>query len=258
MSPDPDVQGLARRLADAEDERRTIPQLTVDHPDLDIATAYNIQRHNAEARLAAGDHAIGFKLGLTSRAKQLAMGVDDPLWGRLSARLLHAEEEPLDLGTLVHPRAEPEIAFLLGRDVDGETATTASVLSATDGLFPALELLDSRYDDFKFALPDVIADNASAAGVVCGGRLLATSMVDCQLEGMVLRRDGEVVDSAAGAAVSGHPAAAVAWLARETGGLPAGAIVLSGGMTAPVPLAPGTIVSAQFTHLGTVTLRCGA
>lgn len=256
MSADVDVAALAARLADAERERRSIAQLSASEPGLDVATAYAVAHHGFEARLAGGDVAIGFKLGLTSRAKQVAMGVAAPLWGRLSAAMLHAEEEPLNVGALIHPRVEPEIAFLLGRDINGPTATVANVLAATEGLFPGLEVLDSRYDDFRFTLADVVADNASAAGVVCGGRLVAPGATDCQLEGMVLRRNGEVVDTAAGAAVGGHPAAAVAWLAREAGGLPAGAIVLSGGLTAPVALEPGTVVSASFTTLGSVTLRC--
>jgi 2-oxo-3-hexenedioate decarboxylase len=251
-----DLAALADRLWEAEAARRSIPKLTVEFPDLDVDDAYAIQRANYDRRLAGGSRELGFKLGLTSRAKQLAMGVADPLWGLLTADLVHAEEEPLDVGGLIHPRVEPEIAFLLGADVDGATATVASVLAATAGLFPALEILDSRFDEFQFALPDVIADNASAAGVVCGGRLLAPSALDPQLEGMVLRRDGEVVDTAAGAAVSGHPAAAVAWLARQAGRLPAGALILSGGLTAPVPLKPGMTVSAAFTTLGSVTLRC--
>jgi 2-oxo-3-hexenedioate decarboxylase len=251
-----DVTALADRLWDAEQARREIPKLTDELPDLDEATAYRIQAHNHERRLAAGERPLGYKLGLTSRAKQLAMGVEDPLWGFLTSGLLHDEEAPLAVGELIHPRAEPEIAFLLGADVDGATATTASVLAATRGVFPALEILDSRYADFKFTLSDVIADNASAAGVVCGGRLLEPSALDLQLEGMVLRRDGEVVETAAGAAVSGHPAAAVAWLARRVGTLPAGAIVISGGLTAPVSLAPGMTISAGYTNLGSVTLRC--
>ena len=151
---------------------------------------------------------------------------------------------------------EPEIAFLLGDDVDGATASVPTVLAATEVLFPALEVLDSRYEGFRFTLPDVVADNASAARVVLGGRLLPVAALDPQLEGMVLRAGGEVVDTAAGAAVSGHPAAAVAWLARAAGHLPAGSVVLSGGLTAPVPLAPGLVVSAEYTHLGSVTLRC--
>jgi 2-oxo-3-hexenedioate decarboxylase len=253
-----DVAALAQSLRAAEDDRREIPKLTDAHPELQVDEAYEVQRLGFERRLEEGDRFVGYKLGLTSRAKQLAMGVSDPLWGRLRAGLLHDEEVPLDLAGLIHPRVEPEIAFLLGADVDGTTATTASVLAATRGVFPALEILDSRYTDFKFTLADVVADNASAAGVVCGGRLLTPEALDVQLEGMVLRRDGEVVDTAAGAAVSGHPAAAVAWLARRVGALQAGAIVISGGLTAPVALAPGMTVTASFTHLGSVSLRCAA
>ncbi len=251
-----DATALAALLWDAEQERREVEQLSAAHPQLDATLAYEVQRINYERRLAAGERPLGFKLGLTSRAKQEAMGVAAPLWGRLTADLLHDEEEPLRVGELIHPRVEPEIGFLLGRDVDGATATTASVLAATEALFPALEILDSRFLDFRFTLADVIADNASAAGLVCGGRALAPSALDCQLEGMVLRRDGEVVHTAAGAAVSGHPAAAVAWLARQVGTLPAGCTILSGGLTAPVPLAPRTTVTAEFTNLGSVTLRC--
>jgi 2-keto-4-pentenoate hydratase len=251
-----DIAALADELWAAEAQRREVPKLTEAQPDLDVPTAYAVQRHNAARRADAGEARVGFKLGLTSRAKQEAMGVDAPLWAPLFASGIHDEEEPLDVGSLIHPRAEPEIAFLLGRDLDGTTATTASALAATDGVFPALEILDSRYVDFKFTLPDVIADCASAAKFVCGGRLLAPSALDVQLEGMVLRHCGEVVHTAAGAAVSGHPAAAVAWLAREAGGLPAGSIVLSGGLTAPLPLAPGDLVEAQFTTLGSVSLRC--
>jgi 2-oxo-3-hexenedioate decarboxylase len=252
----PDPAALARQLREATDDRTEIDKLTISEPGLEPSLAYEVQRLGVEQRLAEGERLIGYKLGLTSRAKQLAMGVADPLWGRLHSGLLRDEEVPLQVASLIHPRVEPEIAFLLGADVDGSTATTASVLAATCGVFPALELLDSRYRDFKFTLPDVIADNASAAGVICGGRLLDPASLDLQLEGIVVRRDGEVVETAAGAAVSGHPAAAVAWLARQVGTLEAGAIVISGGLTAPVALAPGMTVTAQYTHLGTVTLRC--
>lgn len=251
-----DLVALAERLWQAEAERRAIPQLTAELPGLTAEDAYAIQRVNHQRRLADGQQSLGYKLGLTSRAKQVAMGVAAPLWGRLTTGLLRSEEDPLGVASLIHPRVEPEIAFLLGADVDGPTATVAGVLAATEGVFPALEVLDSRYEDFRFALPDVIADNASAAAIILGGRLRSPRDMDLQLEGMVLRRDGEVVDTAAGAAVSGHPAAAVAWLAREAGGLPAGAVILSGGLTAPVPLTPGTTVTASFASLGSVTVRC--
>lgn len=246
---------LADRLGHAERERRAIPQLVADHPDLDVATAYETQRIGFERRLAAGDRLGGYKLGLTSRAKQEAMGVDAPLWGRLADSMFMAEEDPLVVGDLIHPRAEPELVFLLGEDVVGSGATIASVLRATAGVLPGLEILDSRYEDFRFTLPDVIADNASAAKVLMGGRLISPRDFDPRLEGMVLRSGGEVVHTAAGAAVSGHPAAAVAWLANRVGRLEAGSVIFSGGLTAPVPLHPGGTVTAEFTHLGSVTVR---
>jgi 2-oxo-3-hexenedioate decarboxylase len=250
------LEALAERLARAERDRTAIPQLSISEPRLDVAAAYDVQAIGHRRRLAEGQSEFGYKLGLTSRAKQLAMSVAEPLWGRLTSQMLHAEGEPLHLGPLIHPRVEPEIAFLLGRDVDGATASVASVLAATAGVLPALEILDSRYEDYRFTLPDVIADNASAAKLVLGGRLLDPSALSVQLEGMVLRRGGEVVDTAAGAAIGGHPAAAVAWLAAAAGGLPAGAIVLSGGLTAPIALAPAAVFGAEFTNLGSVTVRC--
>lgn len=250
-----DAPALARLLADAAAERRAVPMLSEAYAGLDVAAAYRVQAAGFEARLADGDRLVGLKLGLVSRAKQQAMGVSEPLWGRLAASMLHDEEDPLELGSLIHPRVEPEIGFLIGRDV-GRDATVPGILSATDLVFPVLEVLDSRFEDFRFTLPDVIADNASGARIIPGGRSQPPAAVDLQLEGMVLRRDGEVVDTAAGAAVAGHPAAAVAWLARAAGGIPAGSLVLSGGMTSPVRLEPGTVVTAHFTTLGSVGLRC--
>ncbi len=248
------VNELADHLAAAEEERRTVPQLVHEHPDLDLDTAYDIQTTRFDQRLAAGDRLVGYKVGLSSRAKQVAMGVHEPIYGRLSRAMWHPEEEPLDLSTLVHPIVEAEIAFLLGDDLDGDDATVASVLAATEGLLPALEILDSRYDNFKFTMPDAIADNASAARVVLGGRLIPPDRVDAQLEGMVLRADGQVVHTAAGAAVSGHPALSVAWLAQKVGGLKAGDVVISGGLTAAVPLRERRVVSAEYTNLGRIVL----
>jgi 2-oxo-3-hexenedioate decarboxylase len=247
---------LARKLATAADERRTIPMLTVSEPQLDLEAAYAVQRAGVEARTAAGDAVIGYKLGLVSRAKQRAMGVAEPLWGWLTQQMLQAEDEPLELSDLIHPRVEPELAFLLARDVPAHGACVPAVLAATAAVFPALEVLDSRYEDFRFTLPDVVADNGSAARIVLGGRALPPEHVDMQREGMVLRVNGSVVDTAAGAAIAGHPAGAVAWLARAADGLAAGSIVLSGGLTAPVALEPGTTITAEYTSLGSVTLTC--
>jgi 2-keto-4-pentenoate hydratase len=252
------IEELAERLEEAEATGKPIPQLVSGHPDLGVDEAYEIQRLGFERKVAGVDRQIGYKLGLTSRAKQEAMGVAEPLWGRLSAAMLHPEEEALSLRSLIHPRAEPEIAFVLSDVVRGPGANVATVLEATKGVIPALEVLDSRYEEFKFTLPDVIADNASAARIILGGRLLEPSALDLQLEGVVLRADGEVAQTAAGAAVSGHPAAAVAWLANAVGEVEAGAIVLSGGLTVPIPLSEARSVIAEYTTLGRVSLRVDA
>jgi 2-oxo-3-hexenedioate decarboxylase len=230
--------------------------LTSELPELGVQDAYAIQERLIDDQLAAGDTLVGYKLGLVSRAKQEAMGVSEPLWARLTESMLMDEEAPLDTGALIHPRVESEIAFLLGRDLDPVGASVATVIAATEAVMPALEVLDSRYEDFRFTLPDVIADNASAARIILGGRCLPPDRLDLQLEGMVLRRNGEVTHTAAGAAIGGHPAAVVAWLARQAGGIPAGSVVLSGGLTAPVELKPGTAVSAEFTTLGTISIGC--
>jgi 2-oxo-3-hexenedioate decarboxylase len=160
------------------------------------------------------------------------------------------------LGELIHPRVEPEIAFLIGQELE-PPATITSVLEATEAVFAAVEVLDSRYEDFRFRLPDVIADNASGSRIILGPRARAQDeLCDLRLLGCVLRAQGDVVATAAGGAVMGHPAAAVAWLVNTLAPgdwhLKPGALVLSGGLTAPVPMRPGAVVCAEFDGLGAI------
>jgi len=251
-----DARSIADALIVAERERKAIAPFTDAAPDLDADTAYQAQRMVVQHRLDRGERVIGAKLGLTSRAKQEAMGVHEPLYGWLTSGMVHPSGEPLPLGELIHPRVEPEIAFLIGRELTAP-ATITSVLEATEAVFAAVEVLDSRYEEFRFRLPDVIADNASASRIVLGPRARAADeLCDLRLLGCVLRARGDVVATAAGGAVMGHPAAAVAWLVNklspEDWRLERGALVLSGGLTAPVPMRPGSVVSAEFDGLGTV------
>jgi 2-oxo-3-hexenedioate decarboxylase len=231
---------------------------TDEHPELDVEAAYGIQGLVVGARVERGARIVGAKLGLTSRAKQERMQVDEPLYGRLTSDMVLPTGTSVDLGAFIQPRAEPEIAFLLGAEIDAP-ATIASVLAATDLVFGALELIDSRYEAFRFRHPDVVADNASSAGVVVGSVAVPPERAgDLRLIGCVLRDGGEVVATAAGAAVLGHPAQSVAWLIDQLAArgerLPAGSIVLSGGLTDAVALRPGSLVSAEFDGLGTVEL----
>jgi 2-oxo-3-hexenedioate decarboxylase len=251
-----DAAQIAADLATAERERKQLSPFTDTYPDLDLATAYDAQWAGVQAKLDAGDRLVGAKLGLTSRAKQRVMNVDDPLYGWVTNSMIATYGEPLDLSRFIHPRVEPEIAFLIGRDIPAP-ATVTSVLAATESIFAAIDVLDSRYADFRFKLPDVAADNASAGLFLLGPRAVKPSDVDdIKLIGCVLRVDGDVVATAAGAASMGHPAAAVAWLvnqlAKRDQKLEPGMLVFSGGLTEPVPMKPGMSVTAELDGLGAV------
>nr|WP_296064513.1 fumarylacetoacetate hydrolase family protein [uncultured Actinoplanes sp.] len=255
-----DPAQIARTLAAAERERRDISPFTDASPDLDENTAYDAQWAGVTARLDAGETLAGAKLGLTSRVKQQVMKVDSPLYGWVTSGMLLPFGEPVELARFIHPRVEPEIAFRLARDV-ATPATVTGVLAATDAVFAAVDVLDSRYADFRFRLPDVIADNASAGAFLIGPVAVPPAeLEDLRLLGCVLRVNGEVVATAAGAATMGHPAASVAWLANRLAGrgqgLRAGMLVFSGGLTEPVPLTPGTSVTAEIESLGTIEVSC--
>jgi 2-oxo-3-hexenedioate decarboxylase len=249
---------MAETLRRAEAERSPIEPFTDEDPGLTIERAYDVQRALRELHLAGGARIVGAKLGLTSRAKQVAMGVHAPLHGFLTDTMDLGVDEPLRVGSLIHPRVEPEIAFLVADTLAGPGVTVRDVLAATHRVCGALEVIDSRYRDFRFQLPDVVADNASAGGFVLGPPVDPEGL-DLALLGCVLSRNGELEGTAAGAAVMGHPATAVAWLANELGergeAIHAGWVVLSGGLTAPVALGAGDHVVAEFAHLGSVTLR---
>jgi 2-oxo-3-hexenedioate decarboxylase len=250
------IEIWADRLDAAATGRVTIAALT-SGADFDQTTAYRVQNALVRRRLARGERLVGGKLGLTSRAKQIAMGVDEPLYGFVTSGMAHPDGARLDLKEYIHPRVEPEIAFVLADPLEGPGVTTDDVLAATRFVCPALDVIDSRYEGFSFKHLDAIADNASSAAFALGNDYSAPT-ADLALAGCVLEVDGKVVDSAAGAAVMGHPAAAVAFMANELGAageyLQPGWVVLSGGLTAPVPLTPGRTVTATIAGLGSVTL----
>lgn len=246
---------LAARLQKAVAERAPIEPLSDEYPDLDLATGYAVQRI---LRDAAGPLA-GWKLGVTSRAKQAQVGVTSPVYGFLPGSAALDLGEPLDTGRLIQPRCEPEIVFVLGRDLAGPHVTATDVLAASAGVAVGIEVLDSRYRDYRFTMADVVADNTSASRFVVGTPVPPAG-IDLRLVGVVLEHNGEVVATASGAASLGHPAAAVAWMVRTMAadgeGLRARDVVLSGGLTAAVPVAPGDVVVATIDRLGSVELGC--
>jgi 2-oxo-3-hexenedioate decarboxylase len=253
------VVRAATQLIDAEAKVRDREPLTDDWPELDLATAYEIQEETLRRRVQGGETVVGIKLGLTSRAKQQQMSVESPLTAWLTDAMVLPAGEPLPRERLIHPRVEPEIVFVMGRRLEGPGVTAATALAAVDRVHGGVEIIDSRFTDFRFRLPDVVADNASSALFVVGDLGLPVAGLDLALEACNLEVDGEVVATATGGAVQGHPAAALASAANAlaTRGLAieAGWIVLTGGMTDAVLAPEGTKIAAHFGHLGSILLE---
>jgi 2-keto-4-pentenoate hydratase len=246
------VDDLAHELDAARRGRAPIAPLSERVPDLDLEAAYAVQAAGLRLRQDAGEQVVGGKLGFTSRAMQAAMGVDRPNRGWLTDTML-VHDGVVRLDQLIHPKVEPEIAFLLGRDLV-PPVDAGDVLTATRAVAPCLEVVDSRFRDFRFALVDNVADDSSAGQVVLGAPV-SPEGIDLALVGCTLWCDGQLVDTAAGAAALDHPAAAVAWMANTAEQpLRAGHVVISGGLTAPLDLAPGSVVSAGFDRIGRVEL----
>lgn len=254
------VDRAATVLAAAEAGRLDRGPISEEWPELDLDIAYQVQDEILCRRVESGESVVGVKLGLTSRAKQQRMGVDSPSTAWLTDRMILPSGAPLVVSDLIHPRVEPEIVFVMGSPLTGPGVTAVRAMEAVSHVYCGLEIIDSRYKDFKFTLPDVVADNASSALFVVGGRARRPDELDLALEGCLLEIDGEVVDSAAGAAVQGHPAEALALaanaLAKRQLTIEAGWIVLTGGMTDAVFAHPGSQIAAHFTNLGSVTLGC--
>lgn len=244
--------GPAQTLHRCRLELHTTAMLTESEPELSLEAAYGVQEEGIGLRLGEGERIVGGKLGFTSRAMQTAMGVDHPNYGWLTdAMVIHDGIVPLD--RLIHPKVEPEIAFLLDSDLT-PPVTPGDVLAATAGVMPSLEVVDSRYHEFRFRALDNIADNSSAAMVAWGDphRIAGLSLA---LLGVIVSENGRLRHTAAGAAALDHPAAAVAWMANNSPRpLTAGAVVISGGLTGPIDLRPGTVVTAEFDRIGSITL----
>lgn len=252
-------QDLADELWEADRSAKPIAPLTDRHPDLVISDAYAIQTINITRRTEAGQRIIGRKVGLTARPMQEMLGVNEPDYGVLTDEMLVEDGDVIDLGRLVQPRVEAEIAFVMSADLTGPGVTTARALTAIAGALPAIEIVDSRVADWKIKLVDTVADNASSGLLVTGGRMRPVAELDLRTLGVLVSRNGEIIDSGAGAAALGNPARCVAWLANKLGefgeGLKAGDIVLPGAVHKMVPVVPGDVFRAEFAHLGAVTAR---
>jgi 2-keto-4-pentenoate hydratase len=249
---------LAADLAEAERSRVAIAPLTSDNPDIDVVDAYEIQLINIRQRVAEGARVIGHKVGLSSKAMQQMMNVDEPDYGHLLDEMQVYEDRPVNAANYLYPRVEVEVGFVLADDLPGEGCTEDDVLAATAAFAPAIELIDTRITDWKIKLCDTIADNASSAGWVLGEARVSPKDIDIQTIDAVLTRNGEVVAKGRSDAVLGNPVTAVAWLARKVDSfgvrLKAGDIVLPGSCTKAIDARPGDDFVADFDGLGSVHL----
>jgi len=250
---------LARHLHACQREARDTPKITDEHPEMDWDDAYAIQDRILAAKLKAGARVAGYKAGLTSHAKMKQMGVTDPVFGFLVDEFTVPDGGEVKVGELIHPKVEPEICFVTRTELAGPGCSIAHVLAASDVVLPGIEVIDSRYRDFKFDLKSVVADNTSAARFGVGGHAVDARSVDLRTTGIVLEKNGVPVALGAGAAVLGHPAAAVAMLVNHLGrrgkSLPAGSLVLSGGATEAVTVKAGDHVCLRMQGMGSVSMR---
>ena len=250
---------LADHLENCQLQAKDTPKSTNDHPDMDWDDAYAIQDRILARKLARGARVVGYKAGLTSHAKMKQMGVTDPVFGFLVDEFVVPEGAEIQVSDLIHPKVEPEICFITRTELKGPGCHIGAVLAASDVVLPGIEVIDSRYRDFKFDLKSVVADNTSAARFVIGGQAQRPESVDLRTCGIVLEKNGEPVALGAGAAVLGHPAAAIAMLANHLGRrgreLPAGSMILSGGVTEAVAVQAGDNVSLRVQGMGSVSLR---
>ena len=255
----PSLQALGDELYTALTSQQTIEPLSTRHPDLTIEDAYAIQQHLLARRIAQGERVIGKKIGVTSEAVMNMLGVFQPDFGWLTDGMVYNEGEAIPASSLIQPKAEGEIAFLLKKTLKGPGVTAADVIAATQGVMTCFEIVDSRIRDWKIKIQDTVADNASCGVFVLGDRLVDPRDVDLGTCGMVLEKNGEIVATGAGAAALGHPANAVAWLANTLGALgialEAGEVILSGSLAAMVPVKAGDNLRVTIGGIGSCSVR---
>ena len=253
------IQHHGDALYEAWRARRTIPPLLEQEPDITLDDAYRIQQRYVARRVQAGETIVGKKIGVTSKPVQDFLGVFQPDFGQLTSGMVYQEGDTLPLDTLIQPKAEAELAFVLKEDLQGPGVTAMDVIRATDYVVPCFEIVDSRITDWKIRIQDTVADNASCGVYVLGKTKGDPRKLDITLAGMVLEKNGELFSTGVGAAVQGSPANAVAWLANTLGelGIPfkAGEVILSGSQSALVPVADGDELVCTVGGLGSCRVK---
>lgn len=253
MLTDEERRVAAQALLTAEESRVPIPQLSKTYPQIEIEDAYRIQDLWAEGRIAKGARVAGHKIGLTSRAMQMASKMTEPDYGRILDDALFNDGAQIRADLFIKPRLEVELAFIMGEGLEGPSTRIYDVMRATEFIVPALEIIDYR-TEVPRAITDTIADNAAFGAIVVGGRVIRPMDVDIRWIGATLSKNGIIEESGVSAAVMGHPAAGIAWLVNKLhavgGKLEKGQIVLAGSFTRPVDIAAGDVIQADYGPLG--------
>lgn len=248
------VDSCAKRLRKAGETCAAMPALRTELPAGTIADAYAIQDANTRYWIGEGRKPVGAKIGLTARAVQRQLGVDQPDFGVLFADMEIPDGDSVPVGRLIQPKVEAEVAFVLSRAPDVARMTTAELIGCIAYALPAIEIVDSRIADWDIGIFDTVADNASSGLFVLGTRPVPIEAIDLRRCGMVLEKNGQPASFGAGAACLGHPLHAVRWLARMMAGmgrpLAAGDVILSGALGPMVPVAPGDHVGIRINGLG--------
>ena len=254
-----DIEQLGDALFEALTECTTLAPLSSAHPGMSVDDAYAVQQRLMARRLAAGERVVGKKIGVTSKVVMNMLNVHQPDFGWLLDGMVYNEGEAIPASTLIQPKAEGEIAFLMKKDLMGPGLTAADIVAATEGVMACFEIVDSRIKDWKIKIQDTVADNASCGVLVLGDRIVDPRKVDLATCGMVLEKNGEIVVTGAGAATMAHPVNAMVWLANMLGSLgialKAGDIVLSGAMGAMVPVARGDNLRMTIGGIGGCSVR---
>ena len=253
------ITQLGDELYEALAAGKTVSPLTSRGFDITIEDAYHIQQRMLARRIEKGEKVVGKKIGVTSKAVMNMLGVGQPDFGYLLDGMVYNEGESIPMASLIQPKAEGEIAFLMNKDLMGPGLTAADILAATEGVMACFEIVDSRIQDWKIKIQDTVADNASCGVFVLGDKLVDPKKVDLALCGMVLEKNGEIVVTGAGAATMASPVNAMVWLANTLGrlgiGLNAGDIVLSGALGAMVPVQAGDSLRCTIGGIGGCSVR---
>lgn len=253
------IEQLAEHCENAELQAYEITKITDDYPDMTYEDAFDIQWEIRRRKEARGNKIVGMKMGLTSWAKMAQMGVEHPCYGFLADYFSIPDGGEIKRDELIHPKVEAELAFVTKAPLKGPGIHIGDVLRATDFVMPAVEIIDSRYKDFKFDLKSVIADNSSSSRFIAGSTMAKPEDLDLKNLGVVMEINGEVVQVGAGAAVLGHPASSVAMLANMLGErgeeIPAGTFIMIGAITAAVQVERGDSFTVKYQGLGSVSGR---